>query len=142
MTEIPQLSLPEITIRVTDESKPSQETFITKTYEGLISYYTTQYLRSQTLIDTGVGNIKTACKLMVFIIGESLGAIIVVAGIATFIWGTLWVAGIIGYLIICGIHNSVGSWIYGPFLSGIVMFLVCGRLCVLVVHKEYGWPPK
>ena len=139
MAETPELNLPDVTIIVTDDSKPSQETLITKTYEKLISYYTTQYSRSQALIDTGIDSIKTAFTFMVFIIGESLGAIIVVAGIATFIWATLWVAGIIGYLIICGIHNSVGSWIYGPFLSGIVTFLVCGRLCVSCCgHKGHG----
>ena len=137
--ETPALSLPEVTIRVTNEPKFQTETIITKTYENIINYYTSQYTRSQALMDAGVDSMKTACKLMVFIIGEGLGAIILVAGIATFIWGTLWVAGIIGYLIICGIHNSVGSWIYGPFLSGIVMFLVCGRLCVSCCgHKEYG----
>ena len=130
MTGIPDLTLPEVTVRVTDEAKTNSETLITKTYEKIINYYTAQYTRSQALMDTGVDSIKTACKLMVFIIGESLGAIIAVAGIATFIWATLWVTGIIGYLVICGIHNSVGSWIYGPFLSGIVTFLVCGRLCV------------
>ena len=139
MNESPQLTLPEVTIRVTGETTRRPETLITKTYEEIINYYTNQYARSQTLMDAGVDNIKTACKLMVFIIGESLGAIIVMAGIATFIWATLWVAGIIGYLIICGINNSAGSWLYGPFLSGIVTFLVCGRLCVSCCgHKEHG----
>ena len=139
MNETPQLSLPEVTIRVSHEIKPRAETLITETYKKIINYYTNQYARSQSLMDSGVDNMKTACKLVVFIIGESLGAIIVVAGIATFIWATLWVAGIIGYLIICGIHNSVGSWIYGPFLSGIVTFLVCGRLCVSCCgHKGHG----
>ena len=40
MNETPQLSLPEVTIRVTDETKPRAETLITETYEKIINYYT------------------------------------------------------------------------------------------------------
>ena len=129
--DIESAKIPEVTIDTKYRSRPTISIILSNVRENAAKFNNSQYSRTKKLMQKGSDNILSKCEICLTIIGDTLLALLTTAGLAFVIWSILWIAGIIGFIIVCGFDNSIGAWLYGPFLSGIVMFLLCSHLCIV-----------